>query len=191
MKPANNLIILFIFVSGLFMGFIATRWVPLRAPQITSTATLVQQIQTLSQLVTVKYVLEKVVNLEDTKWYGSDRVLLVAHGIVKSGIDLSTVKSTNIEITDNKITLTLPAAVVTDAYLDEKQTQVLDRSTGILRTFDTDKTLEQTARRQAVDDLKRAALRSGIARDAQDRAKAQLTGFFHQIGYAKVQIEFK
>ena len=38
--------------------------------------------------MTVKYVLEKVVVLEDAKWYGENRVILVAHGIVKAGVDL-------------------------------------------------------------------------------------------------------
>jgi len=36
-------------------------------------------------------VLEKVVILEDAKWYGENRVLLLAHGIVKAGMDLKRV----------------------------------------------------------------------------------------------------
>jgi len=58
-----------------------------------NTATVVEQVQTLSDLVTVKYVLEKVVILEDVKWYGENRVLLLAHGIVKAGIDLKRINA--------------------------------------------------------------------------------------------------
>ena len=78
-------------VAGMAL-FIALLWVRLPGrsapPKIQNTATILQQIQTLSELVTVKYVLEKVVILEDIKWYGENRVLLLAHGIVKAGVDL-------------------------------------------------------------------------------------------------------
>ena len=70
-------------------------------PKIQSTATIVQQVQTLSELVTVKYVLEKVVILDDIKWYGENRVLLVAHGIVKAGVDLQEIKPEDVRVEDS------------------------------------------------------------------------------------------
>src|SRR5437773_10676286 len=76
--------------------FIALLWVRLPGmsgpPRIQNTSTILKQVQTLSDLVTVKYVLEKVVILEDIKWYGENRVLLIAHGIVKAGVDLQEIK---------------------------------------------------------------------------------------------------
>ena len=109
-----------------------------------NTATVVEQVQTLSDLVTVKYVLEKVVILEDVKWYGENRVLLLAHGIVKAGIDLKRIKPDDVTISGKIISLRLPPPQITDAYLDDKNSQVIDRTTGFLRAFDKD--LEQTAR---------------------------------------------
>src|SRR5207247_8109596 len=77
--------------------FIALLWVRLPGmsgpPRIQNTSTILKQVQTLSDLVTVKYVLEKVVILEDIKWYGENRVLLIAHGIVKEGIALQEYRS--------------------------------------------------------------------------------------------------
>jgi len=166
---------------------ILIRFWPRTPPRLRDTATVVRQIQTLSQWVTVQYVVEKVVVLEDVRWYGDNRVLLVAHGIVKAGIDLSKVKASSIRITDQKITLILPPAAVTDTYLDDRHTQVIERTTGLLRTFDKD--LEQTARRQAVDTLTRAAYDDGIIKEAEDRAKAQLALFLYQLGFTSV--EFK
>src|SRR6266568_5251045 len=107
-------------------------------PKIQSTATILQQVQTLSELVTVKYVLEKVVILEDVKWYGENRVLLVAHGIVKAGMDLQEIKPQDLRMDDKKVILKLPRAKITDLYLDDHQTRVVDRTTGLLRTFDKD-----------------------------------------------------
>jgi len=169
--------------------FVRLLWVRLpgvgAAPRIQNTATILQQVQTLSELVTVKYVLEKVVILEDVKWYGENRVLLVAHGIVKAGIDLQELKPQDLRMDDKKVLLKLPRAKITDLYLDDHQTRVVDRTTGLLRTFDKD--FEQNARRQAVDDLRLAALHHGIYGDAEERARLQLTNFFHQLGF---EVEF-
>ncbi|MEI9963217.1 MAG: DUF4230 domain-containing protein [Limisphaerales bacterium] len=62
-------------------------------------------------------------------------------------------------------------------------TQVIDRTTGLLRSFDKD--LEQTARQNAVDDIQRAARISGILRDADERAKLELALFLHQRGLSR------
>ena len=169
--------------------FVRLLWVRLpgvgAAPRIQNTATILQQVQTLSELVTVKYVLEKVVILEDVKWYGENRVLLVAHGIVKAGMDLQEIKPQDLRMDDKKVLLKLPRAKITDLYLDDHQTRVVDRTTGLLRAFDKD--FEQNARRQAVDDLRLAALHHGICGDAEERARLQLTNFFHQLGF---EVEF-
>ncbi len=156
-------------------------------PQMASTATLLRQVQTLSQLVTVKYVLQKVVDVQDVKWYGDNRVLLIAHGIVKAGINLDHLRASDLQINDKKITVTLPPPAITDVYLDDQHTQVLERTTGALRAFDKD--LEQNARKQAVGELRLLALDSEILKDARDRAKAQLTALLLQVGFTNVEIK--
>jgi hypothetical protein len=171
---------------ALFCALVWIRLPDLRGPaKIQNTTSILKQVQTLSDLVTVKYVLEKVVILEDVKWYGENRVLLVAHGIVKAGVDLQQIKPEDVRLTEKKVVFKLPQARIMDAYLDEQKTRVVDRTTGLLRTFDKD--LEQNARRQAVDDLRIAARYNGIYEDAQERARLQLANFFHQLG---VEIEF-
>src|ERR1051326_2230250 len=85
-------------------------------PKIQNTATIIQQVQTLSELVTVKYVLEKVVILDDIKWYGENRVLLVAHGIVKAGIDMREIEAADARWEDKKVVLKLPRAKIMDVY---------------------------------------------------------------------------
>src|SRR6266700_3145803 len=115
--------------------FIAMLWLRVpgmsATPKIQNTATILKQVQTLSDLVTVKYVLEKVVILEDIKWYGESRVLLIAHGIVKAGVDLQEIKPEDVRMEDKKLLLKLPRARITDVYLDEQKTRVVDRSTGL------------------------------------------------------------
>ena len=171
---------------ALFIALLLVRLPAIGAPpKIQNTTTVIQQIQTLAELVTVKYVLEKVVILDDIKWYGENRVLLVAHGIVKAGVDLQEIKPEDVRVEDKRVVLKLPRARITDVYLDDQKTRVVDRSTGLLRAFDKD--LEQNARRQAVDDLRIAARAHRIYEDAEERARLQLGNLFHQLGY---EVEF-
>ena len=179
-----------VFATGLLVGVLLLRtFAAAPTTRVYSPAALVLQIKTLSQLVTVQYVVEKVVMIEDAKWYGENRVLLIARGVVKAGVDLSQIRPGDIEVSDKKVVVVLPPPQVTDAYLDEKQTKIVERSTGLLRAFDKD--LEQNARQQAVDDIRRAARNSGVLRDAEGRARVQLTALFQQLGFEEVEVRFE
>ncbi|HZM06073.1 MAG TPA: DUF4230 domain-containing protein [Candidatus Saccharimonadales bacterium] len=179
-----------IFALGLLVGAVAGRWLPWgRTGMAFNNVTVLKQVQNLSQLVTVKYVLEKVINFEDAKWYGENRVLLVAHGVVKAGIDLDRLQAGDIQISGKTIHITLPRPRIMDVYLDDRQTEILERSTGIMRNFDKD--LEQNARREAVEDLRRAASQSGILNDASERARAELTVLLYKVGFTDVDFKSK
>lgn len=180
--------LIMILALGVWLGLFVRRLLPGGSgPIVYSNATVLRQVQTLSQLVTVKYVMEKVVIFEDVKWYpgGDSRVLLVAHGIVKAGVDLDKVKLEDVQLDGKKISIKIPPAQITDCYLDDQQTQIVERTTGLLRSFDKD--LEQTARKIAVDDIRRAARKAGILKDADERAQAQLEKMFQQMG---LEVEF-
>ena len=180
-----SLSVLAALLIGFVGGFILPRFLPAKPPgTFLNTSSVVRQVQTLSELVTVKYVIEKVVILDDVKWYGESRVLLLAHGNVKAGINLSELKSDDVKISGKRITVRLPPERILDAYLDDNRTEIIERTTGILRQFDKD--LEQNARRQAVDDIRRAARESGILKDARERAHLQLEVLFRQLGFEEV-----
>jgi hypothetical protein len=180
--------VLIVFVGGIWLGFTVRHWLKSGSGlREENTATVVEQVQTLADLVTVKYVLEKVVILEDAKWYGENRVLLLAHGVVKAGMDLRRVTPKDVTISGKKISLRLPPPQITDAYLDDAKSQVIDHTTGLLRVFDKD--LEQTARANAVDDIRRAARADGILGEADKRARLELELFLRQAGFE--QMEFR
>jgi hypothetical protein len=189
------LVLAVIFTVGLVIGVLLPRLAGfgMARGHLYSTSAILQQVQTLSELVTVKYVMEKVVIQEDRSQYAirqllpdNTRVILVAHGIVKAGVDLSKMQPGDVQLSGKKVTLALPRAQITDAYLDERQTEVVEHNTSFLRDFNKD--LEQTARLNAVDDIRRAARTSGILKDADDRARAQLKYLFSQMGF---EVEFK
>jgi hypothetical protein len=182
-------VLMVIFALGLFFGLLTYRWFQARGSGGYSGPALVKQVQTLSQFVTVKYSLEKVVEFDDAKWYGESRVLLVAHGVVKAGIDLSQLAPGDIRISGKNISMTLPRARITDAYLDDHQTQIVDHTTGILRVFDKD--LEQNARRQAVDELRLAASQNGILKEAAEKGQSRLTILLYQLGFTNINLQSK
>lgn len=183
-------ILLVVLLIGIVVGITVPKIVLFSLPEgqvrQLDTPAIIQKIQGLSQLVTVKYVIEKVIVLEDVKWYGESRVLLVAHGIAKAGIDLGKLQPSDIVIDGKSLKVFLPPAQITDCYLDEHKTHVVERTTGVLREFDKD--LEQNGRRAAVDDIRRAARANGIIKDAEQRAEQQLEALFIQFGFEKVDV---
>jgi hypothetical protein len=158
-----------------------------------NTATILQSIRGVNQLVSVQYNLEKVVVLEDppktvfTQFLtGDSRVILVAHGVVKAGVDLSKLSEKDVQLKGTNLFISLPKSEITDVYLDEKLTQVLEHKTGFMRKFDAK--LPQVARQQAVDEVRRGARYNGILEDADTRARASLRQLFVPMG---IGVEFK
>ena len=182
---------LVVLAFGVFLGLTVARWQG-GGLRIEKTATIIQQVQTLSDLVTVKYVMQKVEFVDSPPGstlgqfiQGDNKVLLLAQGIVKAGIDLKKIAPGDVAISGKALTLTLPKPEITDAYLDDSQTKVIERTTGFLRSLDKD--LEQTTRQYAVSDIRRAAREGGILNDANDRARTELRTFFQQAGFETVE----
>ena len=196
-NPRRALVIMAVaalFLVGLYFGSKLPRWFGNKAgaTRTYDTPVLVQQVQTLSELVTVKYVVEKVEIWQDPPSgliaqfvAGDNKILLLARGVVKAGVDLRQLKPEDLRVDGKTIWINLPAARVTDAYLDDQETKVIERTTGFLRSFDKD--LEQNIRRTAVDDMRQSASRGGILRDANERARTQLASFFKLMGFERVE----
>jgi hypothetical protein len=161
-------------------------------PQPINSAAILEQVKGLSQLATVKYVLQKVVGREEPAdsplgqmFSGMNRVIIIAHGVIKAGVDFERLTPGDLTVSGQRVSISLPPAQILDAYLDDQQTQVVERTTGLFRPFD--KQLEQSVRAAAVDDLRRAARAQGILKDADERAKEQLKNLFQQLGFTDVE----
>lgn len=192
-KRATTVLLTIMFGLGVLCGLkLSWWWNPNSSARFYNTVAILQQVKTLSELVTVQYVIEKVEGIEVPsenlvgQLVGSEnRLLLLAHGTVKAGIDLGKLNHDDIVVDGKTIFINLPNAKITDAYLDEKLTQVIDRKTGLLAPSDRD--LEQTVRKNAVDDIRRAAREGGILKAAEERAQAQLKNLLLQLGFEKVE----
>jgi hypothetical protein len=153
-----------------------------------SPATIVREVQSLSRLETVVYTVEKVITAESGQgalaFLFGDKLLLVAHGQVIAGVDLSQVQEGDITVTaDDRVVLTLPPAEVFVVRLDNEKTFVYDRETGL---FGMKPDLETAARQAAEQEILKAALADGILETADRNARSFLEGFIRGFGFQEV-----
>jgi hypothetical protein len=85
----------------------------------------------LHELVTVRYDIQKVIGLKEEKVpFGSESVLLLVQAVVKAGVNLQALREEDVTVSADRqeIALHLPAAAITDVYVNDKETQVWNRS---------------------------------------------------------------
>jgi hypothetical protein len=153
---------------------------------------VVKEIQQLSELVTVKYNIQKIVGLKEEKVpFGSEQVLLMVQADVLGGIDLAALSANDVRVaTDGSVTATLPPPKVMHVYVDEKQTRVWDRSKTWWTPWEpADPELEQKARLAALEAVQAAALEMGILSNAQQNAEKTIREFLHAAGVESVRFE--
>ncbi|HUI08498.1 MAG TPA: DUF4230 domain-containing protein [Verrucomicrobiae bacterium] len=153
---------------------------------------VLQQIQRLSELVTVKYNIQKVIGLKEEKVpFGSEQILLMVQASVLGGVDLAALDTNDVRITaDSAVTVRLPVAKVMHVYIDEQQTKVWDRSkTWWTPWVPLNPELEQKARLAALEAIQTAAVEMGIVRQAQENAEKTVRAFLHATGVESVQFE--
>jgi hypothetical protein len=142
-----------------------------------NSATVVRAVRPLARLETVQYTVEKVITAEVGQGalgalFG-DRLIFVAHGKVIAGVDLSKMRDEDIRITpDGTAIVTLPRAEIFVATLDNDQSYVYDRDTGLLTQGNIH--LETLARQAAEDEIEQGALEDGILEQAQTNSEAYL-----------------
>jgi hypothetical protein len=150
---------------------------------------VVKEVQQLSELVTVKYSMEKVVGIREQKSpVGTESILLLVRGKVLAGVDLAGLTPGDVTVVSRdtlRIRLTPPH--IQGTYLDEKYTKVWDRSITWWTPWVTpDADLEHKARLQAVDDMKAAALEMGILAEARRNAEIDIREILRAFGMDKV-----
>ena len=158
----------------------------------TNRAAVIKEIRNLQRIETASFTIEKVIdggtsgNTFEQLLFG-DKILLIAHGQVIAGFDLSQISEKEIEIKANTIRLTLPKPQILVTTLDNTQTRVYDRTRGILNPGDKD--LESKAREAAQNSIREAACKGNILKQASDNARKQLTAFLSALGFTQVSIE--
>lgn len=153
--------------------------------------TIVHEIRSLARLETIKFSLEKIITAETRqgvfKWLIGDRLILVAHGEVIAGIDLNKLDPESLEVRGGVLYVQLPAPEIFVVAVDNEQSYVYDRDTGLFTDGEVD--LESKARLAAEQEIEESALKDGILELAAQNAESYLGGLFRELGFPEVIFE--
>ncbi len=151
--------------------------------------TIIRQVQSLARLETIQYTVEKVITAQVNQGvlgplFG-DKLLLVAHGSVTAGIDMNKIATRDLWLEGDILKVRLPPAEIFSATLDNQQSYIYDRTTGLLTKGDPQ--LETAARQVAEQEILKAAETDGILDLARQNAEVYLERLFNTLGYLKVE----
>ena len=153
--------------------------------------TVVQRVQNLQRLESIKYTLERIVTGERQGRFlpqalTGEKLLLIVHGEVYAGVDMSKLKPDQVQVKGKQVQIALPGAEIFSTRLDNNQTRVFSRETGLL--VQADPNLESEVRAEAERQIQQAALDDGILANASTNARNTITTFLQALGFVDVQV---
>lgn len=157
----------------------------------TSAPDVVSQIQRLNKLETVSYSVDTVVEGRHTNsvlpdlLFG-DRLLLVVHGQVIAGVDLSQLKPESVQVNGHSVTLDLPPSQIFTTRIDSAKTRVFARTTGVLTQADPN--LESDTRTTAETQILQSATSDGILDTARNNARNNMESLLRGLGFTQVTV---
>src|SRR5439155_8847743 len=130
-----------------------------------------------------------------TQWYelvpnaiAGDELTFFAAGDVIAGIDLSQLKEDDVRREpDGTIVVRLPASQILVTRIDNRESRVLNRKTGLFRRSDMN--LESRARQYAEQGIRSEALNKGILGLASQNAELKVAELLHMFGFQRVRCE--
>lgn len=159
--------------------------------RVVDISTLVTQVRELNRLETASMRVMHVGTVTQTykmvpNALGGDQITFLATGDVIAGIDLSKLGPEDVwREPHGAIAMRLPAAQILVTSVDNKESRVLSRKTGVMRRADID--LETRARQHAEDNIRAEALKKGILPMATSNAEKKMADFLKALGFQKVR----
>jgi len=158
-----------------------------------SISTLVTKVRDLNRLETAAMHVVHISTINQTyemipNALAGDELTFFAAGDVIAGVDLSQLKTEDVQHQpDGTIALRLPPPQILVTRLDNRESRVLSRKTGMLRRADVN--LETRARQNAESGIRNEALHKGILPLAAQNAETKLAAILHTLGVQKVRFE--
>ncbi len=152
----------------------------------------VMQLKELSELATVEYTITKIIKASDDQtWYkiGDRKILMSCQATVKAGIDLSQLKSEDVSINGDEITLTLPRATIQSLNIKPEDIRTEFQEVGLFRSDFTAAERNQLMA-QGEAQIRKNMASTDILRTAESNASLFIGQFLRQLGYQKVDIRF-
>ncbi|MGK7931418.1 MAG: DUF4230 domain-containing protein [Microcystaceae cyanobacterium] len=192
-----SLIIFTVWQTGnrIFNGIEGFFTAPQPQPNVQIPTLIVQQIRGVSELTTAAFAMEAVVPTSQERKLGNltlgeTKLLYIAYGEVKAGIDLSQLSENHILIDHNKVKVTLPSPQILDTKIDVNRSHVYDYDRGFLNLGpDTAPQLQTLAQQKTLSKILTTACQQGILQEANQRAETAVTQLLSTAGYQSIEVE--
>lgn len=164
-------------------------------PKVETRSIVIQQIRQASELTTAVFTMEAVVPTQQDAAIagmviGTTKLLYIARGEVRAGVDLNEISPKNVQITGDTVRLQLPAPKILDKKLDVTRSSVYDYNRGPLGLGpDVAPNLQKLAQEEALKKIQLAACADGILDKANDRAKLAVSQLIRISGIKQVLVE--
>jgi len=120
--------------------------------------------------------------------FAGDELTFFAAGDVIAGIDLSQLKAEDVRRdVDGTIVVRLPPPLILVSRIDNRESRVLNRKTGLFRRADMN--LESRARQYAEQGIRNEAVNKGILPLASQNAEVKVAELLHTFGFQRVRCE--
>jgi hypothetical protein len=199
--PRRTLTILFVVTVVIVTAFLFLREIPRRIEEAITTpkeeqidlGAVVTRVRDLNRLETAAM---RVVHISTiTQSYklvpnmmAGDELTLYAAGDVIAGVNLSRITQNDVRReADGSIVMRLPPPEILMSRLDNRETRVVTRKTGMFRKADAN--LESRARQNAEIGIRQEAMKKGILPLAANNAEAKLAGFVQTLGVKNIRFE--
>lgn len=150
--------------------------------------TIIRSVRTLARLETIQYSIEKVVTADKGQgtldFLFGDELILVAHGEVIAGIDLSKLEIDDMWWDSGILYVHLPDPEIFVTKLDNDKSYIYDREKGLFTKGDIH--LETAARQIAEKEIMKAALEDGILESARINGESYLFRLFHSLDIGNI-----
>ena len=147
-------------------------------PPVLSSITVQNQLQQISQLATVRYSYTNMGQFENSnEFYGiklpftTKRFIVAYDGVILAGVDLT---GAQVTVTDQKVTVSLPAPQILSHEVDPDSLEVFDETTSIFNPLTIEDYNGFQADQRGV--MEEKAIQSGLLTQAGDQAKTAVTG---------------
>ena len=163
-------------------------------PQINDPHLIIKQMSAVSELTTSVFVMDAIVPTSSARKLGNvvlgeTKLLYLARGEVKAGLDLSKIEPQDIRIKEDSITIKLPAPEILDRKIDVTKSQVYEYDRGFLNLGpDVAPQLQTQAQLYTLKQIQQNACEQKILEQANEKAVTLLTQLMTNAGYSNIRI---
>lgn len=167
---------------------------PQPVAQVDVQSLVIQQVRDASELTTAVYSPQAVVPTRRDATLagvvlGTTRLLYIAQGEVRAGVDLSQLSPQAIQIKGDQVQLQLPPPRILSRSIDVNRSRVYDYNRGFLNLGpDVAPELQSLAQQEALQQVVQAACRDGVLERASDRARLVVTQLLRSAGYTTITV---